>query len=217
MYMRSIVLGLALFIGLVGSYELIFDSLPTRKSEFLYWKYGEKSIEPKYGSIIRLANEQGRGFCSGVVIDRHYALTAAHCVSNRYKKLVYIWNADGEFINIVRPVGYDTRTDIGLLEGDFSLFLSQRLTEGRSGFEESSGYKLYGFPLGSKHWVINSGELIENEYHTVKMKSVTTYGMSGGPVINSNGDVVGIITAGADGYVVVSPIQGFTGLFPGLE
>lgn len=213
---KQLFMGIGLFFTLVLSYDFLFE-VPDRLSLEVPAPYGQFATAPTFNGIIRLTTSGNKAFCSGFVIDKNYAITATHCVRDRFKKVIKVWNNVPEYVTDAIPLGYDSVTDLALLGGDFSQFKPLPVNLTHSGFDSTDGYYLCGYPLGEKRVACNSGSVIENLLHGVKMKAVITYGMSGGPVLDPNGVAVGLNTAVDDGFVLASPLQGFLGLFPGLE
>jgi hypothetical protein len=79
--------------------------------------------------IIRLWGDKSLFFCSGVVISKDFALTAAHCVDDNngsiIKDDIYIYDINNNFVNNTgKAVAVERLRDIALLKGDFSEFKS---------------------------------------------------------------------------------------------
>jgi hypothetical protein len=73
-------------------------------------------------SVVRLGKSGKKPFCSAFVIAKNYALTASHCLVDRsgaMKNENLLLITSKHTIFVARPVGVNTRVDIGYLTGDF--------------------------------------------------------------------------------------------------
>lgn len=80
-----------------------------------------------YKGVVILTDENGKGFCSGSVIDNNYIVTAAHCIVEGTGKLnsktLNVRTNGGKLIQVnARAGAANTRVDVGLVVGDFRDF-----------------------------------------------------------------------------------------------
>jgi len=177
-----------------------------------------------FGAIVQL-EKSGSRFCSGVVIDRNYILTAQHCIVVKGKptsELIKVRKADGSYTGIVaKAVGVNNRVDIGLIQGDFSEL--ERLDVDFYNFtaygyhEKFQGYISCGFPYLQNHVSCTSFFPQTNWGFSIAGQGFAIPGMSGGPVIDlTTNKVIAINSAMLDGYYIVAPTLGTLGAF-GIE
>lgn len=153
-----------------------------------------------YQAIVRLYIPPGF-FCSGTIIDAHYILTAAHCVTGDFRimqrNVITVQDMTQSFQTAARPYILDLDRDVALLTGDFSRFASVPVDfTGQVLAASDKVVAACGFPGGGT--VFCSGfRLYGNKYFLMRgVGGVVQKGMSGGPVIakTSNGAmaVVGV-------------------------
>ena len=195
--------------------------------------FGDFSINEdiKYRPIIILATEEGRGFCSGTIIDNHYILTAAHCLVDEDGHLkrepVQLLSDVGEKTEVMAlPAGVNLKIDYGVLTGNFGQFGKLPADFYDIPFvDKTASYITCGFPSVQHH--LTCGQLL------MPMPMMFQYafqgmlfpGMSGGPVLaNVNGALVifGVNSAvfGSEDVkshnVIIAPLTGLLGSF-GIE
>jgi S1-C subfamily serine protease len=151
-------------------------------------------IDP-VGATVRLY-KNGQFICSGVVIGKNYLLTASHCMVDEdlvmKKDKFTVSNASGEIIALGKPAGVNTRMDWGLLEGNFSAFPAAPLVTTRIPQGEVAAC---GYPQGSHDLMCSPLVTVINDTFFIKCQGVIFPGMSGGPVFDAQGNVVGLNVA----------------------
>jgi hypothetical protein len=173
----------------------------------------------KYSSTIRLIRNNSF-FCSGVVIDGTYALTAAHCVENDFGRL----NTDEIQINDVtdnytgtraHAVALDQLRDVALLKGDFRQFQTQTPDfDGDSSQQSGNIIKSCGFPSGGKLYCTFLAIEGNMNFQIASRGSTIYKGMSGGPVVSIvTGKVIGVNSAVNGPSVIVGPLLGVGQIF----
>ena len=167
----------------------------------------------KYSGIIKLVIGES-GFCSGVVIDGIYALTAAHCVKDTLGSLtsdkILILDMKDTFTGIVaEPVAIDNLRDIALIKGDFSDFGYFELADSPgSGAVISCGYPSGG-DLFCSTFLLKGNY----EFRLLGAGGILYMGQSGGPVFNFDNKVVAVNSAVRETDVLFAPVTGALEIF----
>lgn len=168
-----------------------------------------KQVEPSF-ALVRLKiifhskhekDETGWGTCSGVYIRKNIILTAAHCVAMDPEKglsLKQVWVKSNNQSSQAFPIRVDTQADLALLYTDIPgtpIKFAKKITRGEECW-------VIGNPLGfndivTKGIVSQTGVSDKNEKATFTIvDAVTLPGNSGGPVVDSDGHLIGILTRG---------------------
>lgn len=124
--------------------------------------------------------------CSGFAIDLLHVLTATHCTSDDYSTTYWI---DGE------------KVQAKLKRKDENLALLQLATAYKAGLKiapknprRGEGMTLIGHALGS--FLISLSGTVAGFDSRVIIDHTAVGGMSGGPIINEKGEVIGLLQAG---------------------
>lgn len=170
--------------------------------------------------IVHLADQSGKFFCTAFVIDRNYAVTAAHCVNVKAKlspnKLKFL---DENHIELceVEVIGCNTDSDLALIKGDFAKFIQLPVEFYKNGMIVKKPYAACGYPRGTKKLVCTPVTPINNHFFSTRVLGQLKPGYSGGPVIDpESGVVVAVNFAVDDGYSYVNTLEGFLSMF-GIE
>lgn len=182
----------------------------------------QKGLEP----VIKIADADGNGFCSGYVADDHYIVTAAHCLkiggSHEMRENLTIVNEAGEIVAEATAAGINLRIDVGILHGDFKKFKklpSEFYQDGLIYSYPTHHYMSCGYPYGQKEEVCTpfypSIPRTDMMFGFVRSGISTMIpGMSGGPVINtSTGKVVGVNVGGTLVGSIIAPVLGLPAAF----
>lgn len=170
--------------------------------------------------LLHLIDPVKHSSCTAFVVDDTYALTAAHCLNSdgvlpAYKLRVFLSGNIKEY-KTVDAVAYDDSTDIGVIQGDFKELSKAKLNL-TDELDLRSVHVVCGYPHRNASYVCNFFRPSGRYYDSVVGEGQIFHGMSGGPVLNQTGDVVGVITAmDGNGNSYVYPLQGFIGIFPKL-
>lgn len=184
-------------------------------------KFGTEPSEPLYNPIVKLS-KAGRPFCSGFVIDANYAITAGHCLGSMEDKLEtadlnIILDTGKDSGTVAHAVGFNGRVDLGLITGNFNKFKSLKVDMENFRMAMPLAYAC-GFPFGQIKMVCNPVIPQNNDGFLINALGYLVPGMSGGVVIDpKTGEGVALNTAVGDGVVKLTPLQGFKGVFKGLE
>ncbi len=151
-------------------------------------------------TVVRIYDSEGEFECSGVVVGKNYVLTAAHCLVDMdegipilEKKMVTIENVDQSVRVAGMPVAVNTRLDWGLIEGNFSDIPAAHVLTTDYGIGDSKFMHGCGYPQGSQTLRCELLMPVINDAFIIKCANgVLQPGMSGGPVFNDKGQVVGL-------------------------
>lgn len=152
-------------------------------------------------------------------MGKNYVVTAGHCLVDEEYQLkkdpVFIENPTTGLKVEATPAGINTRMDWGLIHGDFSGMPAAPVA-----YDNLITEKLMpacGFPQGSQTLHCEGLAPIVNDVFEIKCHGVLFPGMSGGPVFDHRGYVVGINTAsyeaGEQGGAKYSPTIGIFASF----
>ncbi len=144
-------------------------------------------------SVLHLTDEAGIGRCTGFVVARDAFLTAAHCVEA-------VHAADGEPATLVMV---DPLFDIAVYRAKTSrkpLTIAAD-TPRRGDWVTSTGYAWGQFLVWHHAEVEVLYARIQNDFvDCVMTDREDVGGMSGGPIMDANGDVVSMISRGNNGF-----------------
>lgn len=165
------------------------------------------ATNPQYSGIVRLLS--GPAFCSGVVIDANYALTAAHCVHNP-EESISVYSENWEGFTVANMAYTDEGRDIALLRGDFNNFKAYPVDfKGKSLHLKSEiNVVSCGYPQATDFFCIRS-KVIGNFYFLLRAQGgFLQPGMSGGPVFDQSGSIIGVNSAVNEDFLLFGPIVG---------
>lgn len=173
--------------------------------------------------IVKLVDPIQQIACTAFIVDKNYAITAAHCLNLNGKlpdyKLEICYPDFQAITKDVDAVAYDTKSDIGLLKGNFDSYKYLAI-DPINEINNNVGYVACGFPHQS-HGIICNKFTYDHNDEEEKIVGIARFyhGMSGGPVIDTKTNrAIGIISAMDDqGFSYVVPLQILFGIFPELE
>lgn len=188
-----------------------------------------------YTGVVILTDEDGKGFCSGSVIDNNYAVTAAHCLVGEHgvmtTKPLKVRTSEGSLIDVnAKAAAINTRVDVALIVGDFRSFKLVPAEYRRVIPVDKAELITCGYPEVSTPIQCMSISDAHYQDFQVTGRSQLFPGMSGGPVFAKTKEgaliLVAVNTAvyfkefaaqqvtKYDGnYIIVSPILGLQGMF----
>jgi V8-like Glu-specific endopeptidase len=171
----------------------------------------------KFNGIVRLLDEQGRFFCSGVVISETRIATAAHCVIGQVPMMgirllrnkILVASENGKIITVANTGGVEPRSDQAVLVGDFSMIRPMKAITDPTEIAESfkrGNVVMCGYPYGGKLYCNKLSNPTTDNFQ-FKGSGHLYPGMSGVPVIDAErGIVIGINTAVNAEWAIVSPL-----------
>lgn len=129
--------------------------------------------------------------CTAFIVDasKGLALTASHCVSG--EEVVYIKD-----IIPVEVIKYDPEKDLGLIR--IPLMMGPPLEFAKE-IKLGDEAVAVGFGLGRLTTVIRHVAGFIDETNDIMFDGVYIHGMSGGPILNNLGQVIGIVQITQDG------------------
>ncbi len=175
----------------------------------------ESKVKGKFSPVVRLITNDGRTFCTGVVVSPNTVITAAHCIIEAVILGIPIFRSsfvtDSTFT--VAPVATNitsasSQLDQATLHGNFSAFESRNVITDvatlNSKVEPGSSFVSCGYPLGGA--LFCSRQVYQGRINFMwLMKGVLLPGMSGGPMMLDDGTVIAINDAVQDDFSIVSP------------
>lgn len=195
-------------------------------------KYIQKDIEKirSYMSQLQIIMIMHKQQCS-VESDERCALIFAQMsavMQALNEKLKYLLSLKPTEYSVVNSEGFKTnikavasykeygRRDFGVIEGDFRNF--KKLPIMRKGFTVKKGdlLRACGFPGGAvpavctdvvaeSPYVLSYGDSVEFSYRVV---GLVVPGNSGGPVLDKDGVVIGVVSAGDKEFSYITPLMG---------
>jgi S1-C subfamily serine protease len=133
----------------------------------------------------------GVGFGSGIILDDGYIVTNYHVIENAERISVNFYDGRSRFVNLV---GFDKKTDIAILKTDIKDLNAAELANSRD-VRTGDIVMAIGSPFGADQSVslgIVSAVAHDPTAAKIQTDAAINNGNSGGPLINSQGDVIGI-------------------------
>ncbi len=164
------------------------------------------------GYILQNGEEMHYSQSSGFVISEDgYILTNHHCVEGMDKITVTLYNGE-EYV--AKVIGSDDRTEVAVIKIEPSMPLKKAILGNSDKIKVGQYAIAIGNPVGYEYsmsigFVSGVERQIDSQNFRYKMIQVDTplnSGNSGGPLFNSNGEVIGINTMKSSSYV--SNIEG---------
>ena len=155
----------------------------------------KKKPKPKYDDKKIIIIGSGSGF---FVSDQGHIVSNAHVVGVCKKVKAYEEGVE-VFLNILAT---DNVNDLGLVKGKFKN--TQYLNIKTDGAELGEDIVAFGYPLSQTlsdsvkltKGIVSSLSGLDNNYSQIQIDAAIQPGNSGGPVLNMNGQVIGVASAG---------------------
>ena len=155
-----------------------------------------------------ITNPNGRGTCSGFVInEQRYIVTNYHCVHNSTQLMLAFYDRDDWNMYDVKIIGTDPLADVAVIQIPKRKkplpYLNWSLEEPWEGMDVFA----IGHPFGmvwtvTKGIISNNKRIVRSPYvRYVQTDTAINQGNSGGPLVNTAGNVVGINS------LIISPQQ----------
>lgn len=171
----------------------------------------------RQGSVVRLIMSNGRTYCSGVIVGRSIAITAAHCIDEN-QTTVIVRTQKGDII-ITRPVNVDHRMDRAILIGDFSGQIKAKLVTDPAKASPALRSKTRrlvacGYPHGARLYCSEFKPSGKQDF-MFKGQGTGIPGMSGGPLLDADtGEVFAVTSQVSEiGEICVAPLFEILALF----
>lgn len=202
------------FCGFIGGTSLIEHYAVQKAPQLVPYNSIVTSEKNTYGSIIRLEHGDFGFYCTAVVIDGNYALTAAHCLNNEIGLMsdreIVIYDQNQTYTGVkAKAAAVDNTRDIGFIQGDFRDFEAAKVDFTGEDIKVGMVMTACGFPSGQFIKFCVDLVLYGNYQFRYRTQGPPIFrGMSGGPVVASNGHVVGINSAVDNNSVIIAPLVG---------
>ena len=189
-------------------------------------------LEEVRGGVVRLqvagCQEDAAWMGSGFVVGPHLVMTAAHVA--RGARTISV--KSDEAITSAEVIDYDLAADVALLRTR-STFAEQALDLDVAEPKLGSDLAELGYPLSVNHLRVSTGIVsgsgdsvtypdTETEEgftveHTFVTDAATNGGNSGGPVVDTDGEVIGLVSGGQDWDAGGRPVQGTNFVVPAAD
>ncbi len=225
-------LGIFLAYGIIYKFPALFKETITKiEKDVTVTDEGiADAVEKVYDSVVIVTNYKGdtaRSFGSGFVYkvekDKFYIITNHHVIENGDNfKVTY---SDGEVVT-AKLLGSDKYADIALLEVEEKEGIKPVETGKTETLRVGDTTFTVGAPLDNVYsWTVTRGIIsgkerlvevpVDNDdfiMNVLQTDAAVNSGNSGGPLCNSNGDVIGVISAkisstGVEGMGFAIPIE----------
>lgn len=154
--------------------------------------------------VVRIKNnnsgEVGAGFIVGIDQELIYILTASHVVTGDGKPEVYFFNYQFRPLS-AEQINRDDDNPKGLAlllvrsdNGQMLAGLATLKFADSSDVNGGEGVKIIGFPASSSFWDVSAGIISHLEGNNLIFAAPVRSGNSGGPVVLSDGRVIGMVT-----------------------
>lgn len=156
-------------------------------------------------SAVYIEVDEGSG--SGFAIDKHYIMTNAHVIEGTKEIYIGLYDANSDYYNIgeistAELVCADYDMDIAILYVSDIELVPVRIGD-VSKIKVGDDVFAIGAPLGLTFTltkgIVSAVNRMQNGYKHTQIDATITYGNSGGPLFNSNGEVIGVNSSGYDG------------------
>ncbi len=174
--------------------------LPTTAMNFDFNKTAESVC------VVESSFVGGYGIGTGFAVDKHYVVTNAHVVEDSYDVVIYTYSEDAES-NIgdeyeAEVVAIDEDQDIAVLYIEDTKLPPLEFADVNSIKEGDEVYAIgtpADLPYTLTKGTVSSKLRTINDVNCVQTDAAINHGNSGGPLLNNDGQVIGMNTWGIDG------------------
>ncbi|WP_444995039.1 S1C family serine protease [Aliikangiella sp. IMCC44359] len=155
------------------------------------YAYRPKGIRDNYQTDdnVRIL-DVGVGFGSGIILENGYLVTNYHVIANAKNVSFNLSDGRRRYADLV---GYDIKTDIAVLKTDIQDLKPAKLANS-SEVRVGDLVMAIGSPFGSNQSVSLGiiSAVMHDPYARIQTDAAINNGNSGGPLINSSGEIIGI-------------------------
>ena len=153
-----------------------------------------KVVSESVVNVVQLDSDTNfHSMASGVIIDDgSKVLTCSHCVEENFKNGILV-DKSKNLVKIGNVIFKDEKRDIAIIDFGRVIGVSARITTS-SALEIGNEIFTIGFPYSlNSAKTLTTGNIAAFENGLIKIDASVNNGNSGGPLFNTNGDVVGIV------------------------
>ena len=158
-----------------------------------------KDIDPVTKEVTEKRVEVNPIVGTGFIIEDNIVVTNHHVIANAIKNKteIHVSFVEDNTRHLATVIGYDKITDVALLkiEGEFPSIIISEYNNLRMGSEVFTISHFYGIGWSGTNGIVSSTKRTNPRYpyvNNLQVQLLSGSGSSGGPVFNTNGNVVGL-------------------------
>lgn len=161
----------------------------------------EERLANAAASVIYLETYDENGECiasaSGFLTGIRTLVTNYHVVQDAYE--VYGWTTDDKSVMISNLLAYDEVADLAVLQCDWPPSACVLCLADSDEVRQGLNVYAVGYPLGlantMSNGIVSARYVDEYGVDTIQHTAAISYGSSGGPLLNGDGEVIGVVCA----------------------